>query len=56
VEHRHRPSDTGNPGARAFYAGLGLPVHPGKIFYRVDGTADGVRLPGTEPAAESDSA
>jgi len=49
-------TDTGNPGARAFYAGLGLVVHPGKVFYRADGTAGGVRLPGAERAAESDSA
>jgi GNAT superfamily N-acetyltransferase len=49
-------TDTGNAPARSFYAGLDLPVHPGKIFYRVDGTASGVRLAGEQQAAESDSA
>lgn len=49
-------TDTGNSQAQSFYAGLGLPVHPGKIFYRVDGTAEGVRLPGVPRAPESDSA
>lgn len=28
-------TDTGNTAAQAFYAGLGLPVHPSKVFYRV---------------------
>jgi GNAT superfamily N-acetyltransferase len=35
-------TDTGNSGAQAFYAELGLPKHPSKIFYRVEG----------QPAAE----
>ncbi len=28
-------TDTGNTAAEAFYAGLGLPVYPSKVFYRV---------------------
>jgi GNAT superfamily N-acetyltransferase len=27
-------TDTGNTAAQAFYAGLGLPMHPSKVFYR----------------------
>ena len=44
---RHRCSrvewttDTGNAGAQAFYAGLGLPLHPSKVFYRVQDTGAG---------------
>jgi hypothetical protein len=30
-----------NSGAQAFYAGLGLPAYPSKIFYRVDDTGAG---------------
>jgi GNAT superfamily N-acetyltransferase len=49
-------TDTSNGQAQSFYAGLGLPVHPGKIFYRAEGTDSGVRLPGEQRAPESDSA
>jgi hypothetical protein len=44
---RHRCSriewttDTGNAGAQAFYAELGLPQHPSKVFYRVQDTGAG---------------
>jgi GNAT superfamily N-acetyltransferase len=31
-------TDRGNTAARAFYAGLGLPEYPSKIFYRVEDT------------------
>lgn len=31
-------TDTGNASAQAFYAGLGLPKHPSKVFYRVQDT------------------
>jgi len=31
-------TDTGNAGAQAFYEELGLPVHPSKVFYRVEDT------------------
>lgn len=33
-------TDTGNTAAQAFYARLGLPVHP-KVFYRVTDTGSG---------------
>ena len=33
-------TDSGNTTAQAFYAGLGLPVHP-KVFYRVTDTGSG---------------
>ena len=29
-------TDVGNAAARAFYAGLGLPEYPSKVFYRVE--------------------
>jgi GNAT superfamily N-acetyltransferase len=35
-----------NRGAQAFYATLGLPVYPSKIFYRVEDTGTGLHLPG----------
>jgi GNAT superfamily N-acetyltransferase len=35
-------TDTGNTAAQAFYAGLGLPTHPSKIFYRVEDTGSGL--------------
>ena len=31
-------TDTGNASAQAFYAELGLPKHPSKVFYRVQDT------------------
>jgi len=31
-------TDSDNAGAQAFYEMLGLPPHPAKIFYRVEGT------------------
>jgi GNAT superfamily N-acetyltransferase len=49
-------TDTGNSQAQSFYAGLGLPVHHGKIFYRVEGIAGGVLLPRGQRDQESDSA
>ena len=35
-------TETDNAGARAFYHQLGLPVHPSKVFYRVEGTGAGM--------------
>ena len=34
-------TDTDNTGAQDFYRQLGFPVHPAKIFYRVEGISDG---------------
>jgi GNAT superfamily N-acetyltransferase len=34
-------TDTGNASAQAFYAELGLPKHPSKVFYRVQDTGAG---------------
>jgi RimJ/RimL family protein N-acetyltransferase len=36
-------TDRDNAGAQAFYEQLGVPTHPSKIFYRVEG--NGVGLP-----------
>jgi GNAT superfamily N-acetyltransferase len=36
-------TDAGNTAAQAFYAGLGLPAHPSKVFYRVEDTGSGLR-------------
>lgn len=38
-------TDTGNVGAQAFYAGLGLPKHPSKVFYRVQDSGAGFQVP-----------
>ena len=38
-------TDTGNVGAQGFYEVLGVPKHPSKIFYRVEDTGDGLRMP-----------
>ena len=35
-------TDAGNTGAQAFYAKLGLPDHPVKVFYRVEDTGSGL--------------
>jgi GNAT superfamily N-acetyltransferase len=35
-------TDTDNTGAQDFYRQLGFPVHPTKIFYRAEGTDDGM--------------
>ena len=35
-------TDVGNTGAQAFYAKLGLPDHPVKVFYRVEDTGSGL--------------
>ena len=35
-------TDAGNAGAQAFYAKLGLPDHPVKVFYRVEDTGSGL--------------
>jgi len=35
-------TDLGNTGAQAFYAKLGLPDHPVKVFYRVEDTGSGL--------------
>jgi GNAT superfamily N-acetyltransferase len=35
-------TDADNSGARAFYAGLGLEVHPAKVFYRVEDSGSGI--------------
>jgi len=35
-------TDVGNGGALAFYEGLGLPVHAGKVFYRVEDRGNGL--------------
>jgi len=35
-------TDTDNTGAQAFYAWLGLPNHPVKVFYRVEDTGSGL--------------
>ena len=35
-------TDAGNTGAQAFYARLGLPNHPVKVFYRVEDTGSGL--------------
>jgi hypothetical protein len=34
-------TDADNPGAQAFYASLGLAVHPSKVFYRVEDSGAG---------------
>jgi GNAT superfamily N-acetyltransferase len=34
-------TDVGNSGARAFYAGLGVPVRSSKVFYRVEDSGSG---------------
>ena len=34
-------TDAGNTAAQAFYAKLGLPAYPSKIFYRVEATGSG---------------
>ena len=36
-------TDAGNIAAQAFYAKLGLPAHPSKVFYRVEDTGSGLR-------------
>ncbi len=38
-------TDRDNSGALGFYAALGLPTHPSKIFYRVEDTGTGFQLP-----------
>jgi GNAT superfamily N-acetyltransferase len=38
-------TDTGNASAQAFYAELGLPKHPSKVFYRVQDTGAGFPIP-----------
>ncbi len=38
-------TDSDNSGAQAFYANLGLPVHPSKVFYRAEDTGAGFQLP-----------
>jgi GNAT superfamily N-acetyltransferase len=38
-------TDTGNASAQAFYAELGLPKHPAKVFYRVQDTGAGFQIP-----------
>ena len=35
-------TDAGNTAAQAFYAKLGLPAYPSKIFYRVEATGSGL--------------
>ena len=35
-------TDAGNTAAQAFYARLGLPAYPSKIFYRVEDTGSGL--------------
>ena len=35
-------TDAGNTAAQAFYAKLGLPAHPSKVFYRVEDTGSGL--------------
>ena len=35
-------TDVGNTAAQAFYAKLGLPAYPSKIFYRVEDTGSGL--------------
>jgi GNAT superfamily N-acetyltransferase len=35
-------TDADNTGARTFYARLGLPNHPVKVFYRVEDTGSGL--------------
>jgi len=35
-------TDAGNAAARAFYAGLGLPAYPSKVFYRVQDEGAGL--------------
>ena len=39
-------TDRDNPSAQAFYEMLGLPAHPAKVFYRVEDTGEGFKLPG----------
>jgi GNAT superfamily N-acetyltransferase len=39
-------TDTDNPGAMAFYAGLGVPVKASKVFYRVEDDGAGFAPPG----------
>lgn len=39
-------TDSGNASAQAFYQALGLPQHPSKVFYRVEGTGRGFQIPG----------
>ena len=39
-------TDRDNPDAQAFYERLGLPAHPAKVFYRVEDTGEGFKLPG----------
>lgn len=44
-------TDRDNSGAQGFYATLGLPTQPSKVFYRVEDTGTGFRLPKSgEPA------
>ena len=44
-------TDRDNSGAQGFYATLGLPTQPSKVFYRVADTGTGFRLPKSgEPA------
>ena len=38
-------TDRDNSGAQAFYATLGLPAQPSKVFYRVEETGTGFQLP-----------
>jgi GNAT superfamily N-acetyltransferase len=39
-------TDQENTGAQAFYERLGVPAHPSKIFYRVEGDGTGLQFPG----------
>jgi GNAT superfamily N-acetyltransferase len=36
-------TDTSNTVAQAFYARLGLPRHPSKVFYRVEDIGSGIQ-------------
>jgi GNAT superfamily N-acetyltransferase len=38
-------TDQDNPGAVAFYAALGAPADPSKIFYRIEDTGTGLHPP-----------
>ena len=39
-------TDRDNTGAQEFYDRLGVPAHPSKIFYRVEGSDAGPQSPG----------
>jgi GNAT superfamily N-acetyltransferase len=49
-------TDTGNPGAQAFYAQLGLPVHSSKVFYRVEDAGTSFQQRGGEVRSPADAA